>query len=126
MLTLVSIPYHERKWIDVDSGKFSHGCFEMSKLMIRLVRHDDAVHREGDGAVRFDDLAEKFKAKFADTSHWSIEAWITFLAKGGGRRKGFSTLEPEFCRQFLYFRAIQGHSGCALVAYVARQCTVAG
>ena len=60
----VSIPYRERKWIDVDPGKFSQGCFEVSKFMIRLLRHDEAVPREDDGAVRFDDLAEKFKAKF--------------------------------------------------------------
>ena len=46
--------------------------------MIRLLRHDDTVHREDDGDVRFDDLAEKFKAEFDGTSHWSTEAWITF------------------------------------------------
>ena len=39
ILTLVSIPYHERKWIDVDAGKFSPGCFEVSEFMIRLLRH---------------------------------------------------------------------------------------
>ena len=47
-LTLVSFSYHERKWIDVDPGKFSQGCFEVSKFMIRLLRHDDTVHREDD------------------------------------------------------------------------------
>ena len=62
--------------------------------MIRLLRHDDTVHREDDGAVRFDDLAEKFKAKFDGTSQWSIEAWITFLSKGGDRRKVSILLEP--------------------------------
>ena len=36
-LTPVSIPCHERKWIDVDPGKFSQGCFEVSKFMIRLL-----------------------------------------------------------------------------------------
>ena len=56
--------------------------------MIRLLRHDD---REEDGAVRFDDLADLFKSKFEATSHRSIEAWISFLAKEEGRRKGFNT-----------------------------------
>ena len=59
--------------MDVDPEKFSQGCFEVSKFMIRLLRHDDSVHREDDGAVRFDDLAEKFKAKFDGISQWSIE-----------------------------------------------------
>ena len=63
-LSPVSVHYHERKWIDVGPGKFSQGCFEVSKLMIRLLRHDDTFHREDDGAVRFDDLAELFESKF--------------------------------------------------------------
>ena len=87
-LSLVSIP-HQRKWIDVEPGNFSQGCFEVSKFTIRLLRHDDTVHREDDGAVRFDDLAEFFKSSFAGTSRWSIEAWICFLAKGGGPKKMF-------------------------------------
>ena len=88
----LTVPYRERKWIDDDSGKFSQRCFEVSKFMIRLLRHDDRVHREDDGAVRFDDLAEKFKTKFDGTSQWSIEAWITFLARGKGPKKRFSVL----------------------------------
>ena len=71
------------------------------------------VHREGDGAVRFDDLAEKFKAKFDGTSQWPNEAWITFLAKGEeDRKKGFS---PHSSEHVLYFRGIQEHSGGTLV-----------
>ena len=88
-LILVSIPYRERKWIDVDPGKFMQGCCAVSKLMIRLLRHDDTVHREDDGAVRFDDLAEKFKEKFDGASQWPINDWISFLAKGGGPKKRF-------------------------------------
>ena len=111
----VSIPYRERKWMDVDPGKFSQGCFEVSKFMIRLLRHDDTVHREDDGAVSFDDLAEKFKAKFDGTSQWPIEAWITFLAKGGGPKKRFQyCLNPNSSQHFLYFRATQGYSGGTL------------
>ena len=52
--------------------------------MIRLLRHDDTVHGEEDGAVRFDELAEKFKAKFDGTSQWPIEAWMV------NKRKGFN------------------------------------
>ena len=35
-LSPVSIPYRERKWIDVEPGKFSQGCFEVSEFMIRF------------------------------------------------------------------------------------------
>ena len=65
--------------------------------MIRLLRHDDTVHREDDGAVRFDDLAEMFQSRFAGTSYWSVEAEISFLAKGGGPKKTFQyCLNPNF------------------------------
>ena len=63
--------------------------------MIRLLRHDD-------GAVRFDDLA-----KFDGTSLWLIEAWITFLAKGGPKKRFQYFLNPNSSKHFLYFRAIQ-------------------
>ena len=46
--------------------------------------------------------------------HWSIEIWISVLAKGGGQKeKGFNQycLNPNYPHQLLYLRAIQGHSG---------------
>ena len=54
--TLSSTPYHERKWIDVEPGTFDQNCLEVSKLVIRLLRHDDSVNREDDGAEKFEDL----------------------------------------------------------------------
>ena len=115
-LSLVSIPSRERKWMDINPGTYSQGCFEVSKFMIRLLRHDQPVPREDDGAVRFEDLAEKFKAKFGGISHWTVDASITFLAKGGGPKKSFQyCLNLNSSKHFLYFRAIQGHSGGTLV-----------
>ena len=48
----------DRRW----SRKIQSRLFWSVKLMIRLLRHDDTVHWEDDGAVRFDDLAETSKA----------------------------------------------------------------
>ena len=107
-LTLVSIPYRERKWIDVDPGKYSQGCFEVSKFMISLLRHDDTVHREDDGAVRVDDLTEKFKAMFDGTSQWSFDDWITFLARRGGPKK---SVIPHSSKHFLFFPSNPGTFG---------------
>ena len=61
----------------------------LSKAMIRLLRHDPSIPREDDGAVRFDYVIDKFKAKFDGTSQWSSNDWITCLAKGGGPKKRF-------------------------------------
>ena len=92
------------------------GCFEVSKFMIRLRRHDESVHREEDGAVRFDELAELCKSSFEATSHWTIQALISFLAKGGGQKKMFQhCLNRNSSEHVLYCWAIQGHFGGTLV-----------
>ena len=81
--------------------------------MNRLLRH---VPQEHDGAVRFDEIMEEFKAKFDDASPWSINDWISTLAKRGGPKKRFQyCLNPNSSKHLLYFRAIQGHSGVTLV-----------
>ena len=64
---------------------------------------------EDDGAVRFDDLAELFKSRFAGTSQWSIEAWITFLAYGGGSKKWFQyCMNPNSSKHFPVFPSNPG------------------
>ena len=60
-------PIRERKWTDINPATFSQSSFAVSKFMIRLLRHDKNIPGEDDGAVRFDDLAEKFKVKFVGT-----------------------------------------------------------
>ena len=88
-LSPISIPLRERKWININPERFRQDCVAVSKAMIRLLQHDQLIPGEDDGAVRFDDLAENVKAEFDGTSQRSIEAWITFLAKGGGPKKRF-------------------------------------
>ena len=109
-LSLVSIPYRERKWIDIEPGHLVKVVLKC-KNIIRLLRHDESVHWEEDRAVRFDDLTSIFTSEFDGTSQWSVRAWISFVAKGGGHKKRF----PNSSKHFLYFRAIQGHSGSNLV-----------
>ena len=78
--------------------------------MIRLLRHNPSISREHNGAVRFDDIMEEFKANFDATLQWPTNDWITFLAKGGGPKKRFQyCLNPNSSKHFVYFRAIQGH-----------------
>ena len=49
---------------------------------------------------------------FEWSSQWSLDDWISALAKGGGAKKRFQyCVNPNSSNQFLYLRAIQGHSG---------------
>ena len=70
---------HLRDWIDVEPGKYDEGRFEVSKMIIRLLRHDLTVLREEDGAVGI--WAPMFHSKFTSSPYWSIRTWVKFLHK---------------------------------------------
>ena len=78
-------------------------------------RHDPWITREDDGAVRCDDIMEDCKAKFDGASQWSINDWISFLAKGGPKKMFQYCVNPNSSKHFPYFKAIPRHSGGNLV-----------
>ena len=112
-LTSVSFPVRDRKWIDIETLR-SHDqkCYEVSKAMTRLLRHDQTVLRGSDGAIHYSDVIEECRRKkFDDAPQWLLEDWISTLAKRGGAKKRFQyCVNPNSPRQFLYLRAVQGHS----------------
>ena len=55
-----TLPCHLREWIDVEPDQYDKSCFEVSKKVIRLLRHDPSVLRDEDGAVEFRTLAPTF------------------------------------------------------------------
>ena len=57
-------------------------------------------------------MEECRRKRFDDASKWLLEDWIPKLAKGGGAKKRFQyCVNPNSPNQFLFLRAIQGHSG---------------
>ena len=75
-LTPVSIRVRERRWIDIETQR-SHDqkCFDVSKAIARLLRHDRTVHREIDGTIQYNDI-EECRKKFDGASRWPLEDWI--------------------------------------------------
>ena len=71
-LTPVTVPLRERMWMDINPGDYDHKCCVVSKAMTRLLRHDQTIPRENDGAVTFDDIIEEFQKKksFDGALHW--------------------------------------------------------
>ena len=108
-LSSVSILVRDRKRIDIETQR-SHDqkCYQVSKAITRLVRHDQTVPREMDGAVLFDDVLEECRKKqFDGVSQWPLADWISTVAKGGGTKKRFQyCLNPNSSSHFLYLRAI--------------------
>ena len=111
--TTVTIPMQERRWSDIEPSKqdlFSH---DLSKEIVRLLRHNQTLQREHDGAILFYKIKFLLRDRYPEVLHWSDDRWISCLAKGGGpkRRYQYCALNSaEGSRAIIYLRAIQGHS----------------
>ena len=91
-LTSISVYVLERIWVDIGTQRSNdHKCFEVSKAITRLLRHDESVPRGIDGAIHDNDIMEQCRRKkFDDASQWLLEGWIPTLAKGRGAKKKIS------------------------------------
>ena len=47
------IPMPERKWIDIEPSEPTLAAYDVSKKVISLLRHNQTVQREDDGAIQF-------------------------------------------------------------------------
>ena len=96
--TVTRTPVSVRRWRDIETQR-SHDQknSEVSKAIIRLLRHGQTVPRGSDGAIHYSDIIEECRRKkFDGASQWSLEEWISTLAKGGGAQKRFQyRLNPK-------------------------------
>ena len=126
-----STPMEQRQWIDIETQESKDSyCLQVSKFITRLLRHSKQVRREEDGGVhhyqvieelqeqvirRYRILVRRNGAAIALAPHWSLEKWISVLARGGGQKKRFQCcLNLNYSQKFQYLRAIQGHSGSTI------------
>ena len=98
----------QRQWIDIETQESNDPYwFQVSKFITRLLRHGQKVQREDDGAVRYDLVIDECKNKqfdnteywsvetkkhFVNAQNWSVDKWISVLAKGGGQKRRVSIL----------------------------------
>ena len=47
---ITTIPLRERRWIDIEPSKQDLESYDLSKKVINLLRHNQTLHREEDGA----------------------------------------------------------------------------
>ena len=108
------IPMQERKWIDIEPSEPTLAAYDVSKKVISLLRHNQTVQREDDGAIQFWRITNFLQDPFPRTAHWSDDRWKSCLAAGGGSKRSF-----QYCSvssgTILYLRALQGHSGHNLI-----------
>ena len=112
--TTATIPMHERRWIDIEPSEQNLASYDLSKKVINLLRHNQTLQREQDGAIEF------YKTKFYLRNHhsqiqvWSDDRWKACLAAGGGAKRRYQYCSDDSGR-ILYLRALQGHSGNNLI-----------
>ena len=51
--TTATIPIHQRRWIDIEPSKQNLASYDLSKKVINLLRHNQTLQREEDGAIEF-------------------------------------------------------------------------
>ena len=104
-----TVPIRERIWIDTEPGAQSDQAYPVAKRLNTLLRHGH-LPREDDGAIEFWRLKDNLRNKFEHSPHWSDEKWKSTMAKGGGNKKIFQYCTHLSGQEFLYLRALQGHS----------------
>ena len=60
--------------------------------VISLLRHNQSVQREEDGAIQFWRIKFHLRNQFSEVQHWSDERWKVCLAAGGGSNRKMSVL----------------------------------
>ena len=112
--TTATILMQERRWIDIEPSEQNLASYDLSKKVINLLRHNQTLQREDDGAIEF------YKIKFYLRNHhsqiqvWSDDRWKACLAAGGGSKRRYQYCSDDSGR-ILYLRALQGHSGNNLI-----------
>ena len=109
-----TIPLSERVWIDIEPSKQDFESYNLSKKVINLLRHNQKLHREEDGAIQFYKIKFHLRDHHLPIQNWSDDRWIACLAAGGGSKRRY-----QYCSDYLgsiiYLRALQGHSGGNLI-----------
>ena len=84
-----TIPLSERIWIDIVPSKQDFDSHNPSKRVINLLRHNQKVHREQDGAVQFYKIKFHIRDYSLSTQNWSDNRWLACLAAGGGSKRRY-------------------------------------
>ena len=109
-----TIPSCERKWIDIEPSKQDLDSYDLSKKVINLLRHNQKLHREEDGAIQFYKIKFHLRDQHPQIQNWSDDRWIACLAAGGGPKRRYQYCSDNL-GSIIYLRALQGHSGSNLI-----------
>ena len=112
--TTTTIPIHERRWIDIEPSKQNLASYDISKKVINLLRHNQTLQREEDGAIEYYKIKFYLRNHHSQIQNWSDDRWKACLAAGGGSKRRYQYYSDNL-GTILYLRALQGYSGSNLI-----------
>ena len=74
--TTATIPIHERRWIDIEPSKQDLESYNLSKKVVNLLRHNQKLHREEDGAIQFYKIKFHLRDHRPQIQNRSDDRWI--------------------------------------------------
>ena len=84
-----TIPFSERAWIDIEPSKLDLESYNLSKTVINLLRHNQKLHREQDGAIQFYKIRFHLRDYPLPIQNWSDDRWLACLAASGGSKRRY-------------------------------------
>ena len=84
---ITTIPIRERRWIDIEPSKPNLASYDISKKVINLLRHNQTLQREDDGAIQFYKIKFHLRDHHLPIQNWSDDRWKVCLTGGGSKRR---------------------------------------
>ena len=73
--TTATIPIYERRWIDIEPSQQNLASYDLSKKVVNLLRHNQTLQREEDGAIEFCKIKFHLRDHHSQVQHWSDDRW---------------------------------------------------
>ena len=110
-LLVQQIPYRCMKedWIDIEPSEQDLDSYDLSKKVISLLRHNQTLHREEDGAIEFFKIKFHLRNHHSQIQNCSDDRCKACLAARGGLKRRCQYCSDDSGRIF-FLRALQGHS----------------
>ena len=98
---ITTIPLRERRWIDIDPSKQDLDPYDLSKKVINLLRHNQTLHREEDGAIEFCKIKFHLRNHHSQIQNWSDDRWESLFGCRRRIQTKISVLLLKFGNKYL-------------------------
>ena len=102
-----TIPLSERVWIDIVTSKQDLDSHNLSKKVINLLRHNQKLHREQDGAIQFYKIKFHLRDYSLPIQNWSDNRRLACLAASGGPKRRYQYCSDSFSGDSIIDLAMQ-------------------